>query len=72
MGCLEDRELRSIIRKDVRRTMQEYQIFKLQSVQDNMDQILFIWAKQYPDFKYQQGMNDILAVILVTLFSEIN
>jgi hypothetical protein len=36
-----------------------------------MEDALYIWAKEYPDFKYQQGMNEILAVILVCLVSDL-
>ncbi len=36
-----------------------------------MEEILYVWAKEYPDFKYQQGMNEILAVILISLVSEL-
>ena len=36
-----------------------------------MEEILFIWAKEHPDYKYQQGMNEILAVIVICLASEL-
>ena len=36
-----------------------------------MEEILFVWAKEHPDFKYQQGMNEILGVIFVSLASEL-
>jgi len=36
-----------------------------------MEEVLFIWAKEYPQFKYQQGMNEILAVIVLALASEL-
>lgn len=36
-----------------------------------MEEVLYIWAKEYSDFKYQQGMNEILAVILICLVSEL-
>ena len=35
-----------------------------------MQQILYIWAKENPDYKYQQGMNDILAIVFVCLLSD--
>ena len=35
-----------------------------------MQQILYIWAKENPEYKYQQGMNDILAIVLVSLLSD--
>lgn len=36
-----------------------------------MDEILFMWAKEHPDYKYQQGMNEILAVIVICLANEL-
>ena len=35
-----------------------------------MQQTLYIWAKENPDYKYQQGMNDILAMVVVCLLSD--
>ena len=67
----EDREVQNLIRKDVERTMQEIHLFKDKSVQRAMEEILYIWAKEYPEFKYQQGMNEILAVIIICLSSEL-
>jgi len=32
--------------------------------------MLFVWAKEHPQFKYQQGMNEILGTLLVCLASE--
>jgi len=37
-----------------------------------MEDVLYIWAKEYPEFKYQQGMNEILAVIVICLASELD
>lgn len=36
-----------------------------------MEELLYIWAKEHSDFKYQQGMNDILAVVVICLVSEL-
>lgn len=35
-----------------------------------MEEILYLWAKEHPDYKYQQGMNDLLAVIIYCVISE--
>ena len=67
----DDRDVQNLIRKDVERTMQEVALFKDKTVQRAMEEILYIWAKEYPDFKYQQGMNEILAVIVICLTSEL-
>ena len=34
--------------------------------------MLYIWAKENPDYKYQQGMSDILATVVICLLSEIH
>jgi hypothetical protein len=36
-----------------------------------MEEILYIWAKEYPEFRYQQGMNEILAIIVICVTSEL-
>jgi hypothetical protein len=36
-----------------------------------MEEILYIWAKEHPEFKYQQGMNELLAVVVICLITEI-
>ena len=36
-----------------------------------MEEILFLWAKEHAEFKYQQGMNEILGIIMVCLASEL-
>ena len=51
--------------------MQEISIFKMPSVIVKMEELLYIWAKEHPEFKYQQGMNEILAVVVICLASEL-
>lgn len=70
-GGLEDKNLSSLIRKDVERTLQEYKLFHDETIRLQMEEILFIWAKEHSEFKYQQGMNEILGVIFVCLTSEL-
>jgi len=67
----EDRGIKILIRKDVERTMQELEFFRNSEVSHNLEDLLYVWAKEYPDFKYQQGMNEILAVVVVCLASEL-
>ena len=52
--------------------MQELELFKDSEVKKALEEILYIWAKEYPEFKYQSGMNEILAVTLLCLVSELN
>lgn len=32
-----------------------------------MCDMLYIWARENPDYLYQQGMNDVLAVLMISL-----
>jgi hypothetical protein len=66
----EEREMRDLIKTDVRRTLQEYDYFHQQSIKDLMAQILFLWGRENPDYGYKQGMNEILAIILIVFDSE--
>ena len=50
--------------------MQDLSLFKDPIVMAHMEEILYIWAKEHLEFKYQQGMNEILAVIIVCLVSD--
>lgn len=51
--------------------MQELDLFRDSDVQRGMEDLLYIWAREHPDFKYQQGMNELLAVIVACLASEL-
>ena len=66
-----DDEVRHLIRKDVDRTMQELEFFNDETIRDAMCDLLYIWACENPEYLYQQGMNDILAVVMVCLASEL-
>ena len=46
-------------------------VFADPTVQSNLKTILFIWAKHNMDYKYQQGMNEILAITFLCLVSEL-
>ena len=45
--------------------------FKDAKIRDEMSQMLYIWAKEHPHYKYQQGLNEILAMVMVCLASEL-
>lgn len=66
-----DKSLMHMIRKDVDRTMQETLFFQDEEVKDRMCEALYIWAAENPDYLYQQGMNDVLSILMVALASEI-
>ena len=35
-----------------------------------MAQLLFLWGRENPDYGYKQGMNEILAVLLIIFDAE--
>jgi TBC1 domain family protein 5 len=47
-----DEKLKDSINKDVSRTLQEYDLFRNREVRQHMQQMLFIWAKENPEFSY--------------------
>lgn len=59
-----------LIRKDVDRTLQETEFFRDPYVRDQMCELLYVWARENPEYQYQQGMNDILSILMVVLASE--
>lgn len=58
-----DLELKSSIDKDIKRTYCEVDIFHLEEVRSDLVEILYVWAKENPEYGYQQGMNEILGVV---------
>lgn len=52
------------------RTNQEFEYFKRQSTKDTLIALLFLWGKTYPEYGYKQGMNEILAIILLVFDTE--
>lgn len=65
-----EKEMREVIRQDVVRTCQEFEYFNRQSTQNALISILFLWGKENPDFGYKQGMNEILALIMIVFDTE--
>jgi TBC1 domain family protein 5 len=43
-------------------------MFQTTFIKEMMTTILFIWSKENSDVSYRQGMNEILAVILLAIF----
>jgi TBC1 domain family protein 5 len=68
----QEKEVKIQIWKDVNRTMQENDFFRQKVVMDRLEELLYIWAREHPDFKYQQGMNEILAIVVTAVFSELS
>ncbi len=46
------------------------EFFVSKTTQTMLSNVLFVWAKQNPDLEYRQGMNEIVAVIAYTCFTE--
>lgn len=66
-----ERELRDIISKDIERTCQDVEFYALDETKQRMSDLLYLWAKDNPQFGYRQGMNEILAILVHAVFSEI-
>lgn len=47
-----DIEITSLIKKDITRTLPELPVFHDIAVSQSMQQILYIWAKENPEYKY--------------------
>jgi len=68
----EDKEIVTQIWKDVTRTHQDNDFFRQKDIKQSMLDILYIWARENLDYKYQQGMNEILAAVMSAVFSELS
>ena len=64
----EENELRRIINLDIIRTYQNINLFSQENIKKILLNILFIWSKDNSDVSYRQGMNDLLAILLLCLY----
>lgn len=62
--------MKNLIKQDVVRTNQEFEYFKRQATKDLLTNLLYLWGKTYPEYGYKQGMNEILAIILIVCDTE--
>lgn len=62
--------MRELIKQDVVRTNQEFDYFQKQITKDMLIAMLFLWGKTYPEYGYRQGMNEILAIVLLVFDTE--
>ncbi|KAF2068525.1 hypothetical protein CYY_010148 [Polysphondylium violaceum] len=58
------------ISHDISRTYPGTPFFERDDIQNIMIRILFIFSKQYPKIKYLQGMNEILAPVLYSVYND--
>ena len=62
--------MREIITKDVDRTLQEIEFFTRPDVKEKLSDILYLWARDNLEYGYRQGMNEVLAMIVLAIFQE--
>lgn len=62
-----DKELCTVIRQDVVRTIPGVEFFRRPHIQEIMTNILFCYARINPLMCYRQGMHEILAPIIFVL-----
>ena len=64
------KDIKDVIHKDVIRTYQEYEFFKVKEMREQVVATLYYWSKTYPMFSYRQGMNEIIAVLFFVFYAE--
>lgn len=62
--------MKALIWQDVSRTLQEFTYFTKTQTKDLMSQLLYLWGRENPDYGYKQGMNEILALIVIVFDTE--
>ncbi|KAI5944903.1 TBC1 domain family member 5 [Manis javanica] len=60
----QDKELRSMIEQDVKRTFPEMQFFQQENVRKILTDVLFCYARENEQLLYKQGMHELLAPIV--------
>ncbi|KAM7318532.1 hypothetical protein ACRRTK_021644 [Alexandromys fortis] len=63
----QDKELRSMIEQDVKRTFPEMQFFQQENVRKILTDVLFCYARENEQLLYKQGMHELLAPIIFVL-----
>ena len=64
----EENELRRIINLDIVRTFQNIDIFSQEKIKKILLNILFIWSKENEEISYRQGMNELLAILILSCY----
>ena len=57
-----------MINLDIIRTYQDIELFQNNAIKELLTKILFIWAKDHLETSYRQGMNEILAILLLSVY----
>ena len=63
-------ELSQLITADLVRTHPESGFFQSDSIQSLMLNVLLVWAKLNPQYEYRQGMNELLAPLVLVVFKD--
>lgn len=61
--------MKDLIKADVVRTCQEFSYFRQQSTKDILKKVLYMWNAEH-SLGYKQGMNELLAIILIVFDTE--
>ena len=64
----EEKEIKKLIELDLSRTFQELTLFHDEKIKTMLAHILFLWNKENSELGYQQGMNDILSIIFLSIY----
>ena len=64
----EENELRRIINLDIIRTYQNINLFCQENIKKLLLNILFIWSRENDDISYRQGMNDLIAILILCFY----
>ena len=64
----EENELRRIINLDIVRTYQNINLFSQDNIKKLLLNVLFIWCKENEDVSYRQGMNELLAILILCFY----
>ena len=64
----EEKEIKKLIELDLSRTFQELSLFHDEKIKNMLAHILFLWNKENSELGYQQGMNDILSIIFLSIY----
>ena len=61
-------DIKNLINLDVDRTFQERELFRESTIKEIEFNVLFLFAENNKPINYKQGMNDILAMLIFTLY----
>ena len=60
--------MRKLIKLDISRTHQKKPLFQNKEIKGILFKVLFIWSKENLETSYRQGMNEVMAILLIGLY----